>query len=126
MAADLFHCLHPRIAPALIGLLTCLVTGACAPHDKSAVTTDERRYDCDSGASFSAQFSNGKVRIDTGERRYDLARRPASQGVRYGSDHVAFAQDEDRAVLIGAAGGPYKGCSEVGFRLSDQGPASPA
>jgi len=104
-----------RLVPLM--LTGCLAMAACTSPHGSDMLTDERRFDCDDGRSFTASFSSGRVRIDTKGYSYDLEERPASVGVRYGGKRVAFAQDEDRAVLIGAADGPYKGCTESGFRI---------
>ena len=106
-----------RAAPTLIATLACWTLVACAPRYAGNAPTDERQYDCDGGESFSATFSEGRVRIDVDGYSYDLEKRPASVGVRYGARRVAFAQDEDRAALIGAANGPYKGCIETNFRF---------
>jgi hypothetical protein len=108
--------------PARLRVMLLLILGGCTaigctPQRRSDVPTDERRYDCDNGLSFTAAFSEGRVRIDTKGYSYDLEERTTSVGVRYGAKNVAFAQDQDRAVLIGAADGPYKGCTESGFRI---------
>jgi hypothetical protein len=97
--------------------LACWTVAACAQRYSDDSSTDERQYDCDAGKSFSAAFSKDRVRIDTKGYSYELEKRPSSVGVRYGSKRVAFAQDEDRAVLIGAGDGPYQGCTETGFRI---------
>ena len=115
MAADRRYA-RPGVRPILVLMLGCCAV-ACAPRHRGDAPTDERRYDCDGGKSFSAAFSKGRVRIDTKGYSYDLEKRAASVGVRYGSKWVAFAQDEDRAVLIGAGDGPYKSCAETGFLL---------
>ena len=72
----------------------------------------ERHYVCAFGVEFSVRFRAERATVLAHGRRYELSSRPISVGVRYGSGKVAFAQDEDRAVLIGAAGGPYRDCIE--------------
>lgn len=115
MANDYSRRARLRVIPVLI-LGGCAMM-ACTPQHRDDAPTDERRYDCDNGLSFTAAFSDGRVRIDTKGYSYDLVERATSVGVRYGAKNVAFAQDQDRAVLIGAADGPYKGCTESGFRI---------
>lgn len=70
----------------------------------------ERHYACALGIEFSVRFSKARAVVLAQGRRYELEARPLSVGIRYGSDTVAFAQDGDRAVLVGAAGGPYHDC----------------
>ena len=115
MATDRRYSWHPGILVLMLGCSTLI---ACAPAHKGDAPTDERQYGCDGGKSFSALFAAGRVRINTKGYSYDLEKRAASIGTRYGSQQVAFAQEEDRAVLIGADDGPYKGCTEMGFRLA--------
>lgn len=75
-------------------------------------------YECAFGIGFSVRFNGKRATVVTRNHRYELARRPFSLGPRYGSDTVAFAQDGDRAVLIGAEDGPYRHCLEVGTERS--------
>lgn len=70
-------------------------------------------YECAFGIGFSVRFDGKRATVITRNHRYELTRRRFSLGPRYGSDTVAFAQDDDRAVLIGAEDGPYRDCLEV-------------
>lgn len=74
--------------------------------------TNERHYVCAFGIEFSVRFSGARAVVFADGQRYELEARPLSVGIRYGSKAVAFAQDDNRAVLIGAAGGPYRDCIE--------------
>jgi hypothetical protein len=67
-------------------------------------------FTCRSGPSFTVQLQGNRALVVTGSERYSLRRRASSIGIRYGSQSVAFALDEDRAVLVGAAGAIYHGC----------------
>lgn len=117
----------------LRGLLCCvgklallqvaMSTAACAPAKTSEPPIDVRTFACDDGIEFSGQFQGDRAIISTRSHRYELKVRPSSIGVRYGSDSVAFAQDEERAVLVGAADGPYQNCivDETAERLLEVG-----
>jgi hypothetical protein len=73
----------------------------------------ERHYICASGGEFSVRFSGGRAIVLADGKRYELEKRSLSVGIRYGSSSVAFAQDDERAVLVGAPGGPYLDCIEI-------------
>jgi hypothetical protein len=75
--------------------------------------TFEQHYACAFGVEFTVRFSGTRAIVLADGQRYELEERPLSVGVRYGSDTVAFAQDDDRAVLVGAAGGPYRDCVQL-------------
>lgn len=91
-----------------LSLVATIGTGAAAalPQSKAVVET----YRCAMGISFSVRFRGERATVFTRSHRYELTARPFSLGPRYGSDTVAFAQDDDRAVLIGAEDGPYRDC----------------
>lgn len=57
-------------------------------------------------------FHGDRVVLDTATARYVLRRRGGSLE-RYGSAKTAFVRDGEDAVLVGAAGGPYEGCSSA-------------
>lgn len=79
------------------------------------------RFFCDYGRSFSVMAWEGRARVVTSAGAYELERRRSSIGRSYSSEVVAFIQDGDRAVLIGAAGGPFDGCSLLGASRKGQG-----
>ena len=93
--------------------ISLLLMAACASpnnDDRSVV----HHYACDAGARFSAHLQAHEAVVTTEHGTYRLQRRPGSIGVRFGAGEVAFVQDEERAVLIGAGNGPYRNCLEVG------------
>lgn len=93
-------------------------TASCAPTDTAEVVADVRHFTCDGGIGFSGQFAGSRAIIRTLANRYDLEERRSSLGVRYGSNSVSFAQDEERAVLVGAADGPYQNCVQSSAQAS--------
>jgi hypothetical protein len=97
-------------------LVSSGTTASCAPADPAEVAADLRNFTCDGGVSFSGQFEDNRAIIRTLANRYDLEARRSSLGVRYGSNSVSFAQDEERAVLVGAADGPYQNCIQSSAR----------
>lgn len=74
--------------------------------------SDRATFVCDGEQSFVVEFANGHARLIAGKESYRLEKRRSSFGRRYASDAVAFMQDEDRAVLVGAEGGPYRNCRQ--------------
>lgn len=96
----------------LLGVLApsaCLV--ATLDPVEAAGSLDRRiEVRCASGRSFVAGLRPGTAVVIASGRRYRLDARLSSLGVRYVSGEAAFALDEDRAVLIGATGGPYQDC----------------
>ncbi|MDF7775703.1 hypothetical protein P1X14_10635 [Sphingomonas sp. AOB5] len=82
--------------------------------DTGAQAEVVRTYQCAHGITFSVRVEGERATVVTRNHRYPLTRRSFSLGPRYGSDTVAFAQDEDRAVLIGAEDGPYLNCLAIG------------
>ena len=68
---------------------------------------------CEGGTSFQVRFSNDHVRVETMSGIYSLERRPSSVGRKYASPDTAFISDEERAVLTGADGGPFKHCHAI-------------
>jgi hypothetical protein len=55
-------------------------------------------------------FFDGQVRVTTSTSVYDLDVRPSSIGNKFSAGETTFILDEDRAVLTGADGGPFKRC----------------
>lgn len=115
-AADMIGLLFRRPLPRRLALVTAsgtlLAAVACA-RSGSADRTIERVYRCDGGISFVVSFRPGRAKVVTRSGVYVMEARKASFGQRYASDDVAFAQDEDRAVLVGAVGGPFRNCAEI-------------
>lgn len=89
---------------AVFGLAGCANANQPKPGERA------RMFRCEGEIGFVARLKRDRAIIETRSDQYELKARPSSVGVRYGSDEVAFAQDEERAVLIGAADGPYADC----------------
>lgn len=79
--------------------------------EREALKTSSVSFMCDYGASFTVEFGEEDALIHADGNTYRLRSRPSSIGRRYGSDRVAFMQDEDRGVLVGAEGGPFRNCN---------------
>lgn len=124
---------------SLNGLLVMMSLGGCGSVGTRDVATLSVSFLCEHGISFTVEFREGLALVHAGGNSYTLTSRPSSIGRRYGSDSVAFMQDEDRGVLVGATGGPFRRCSvarltglqlprasEVsGYRFSTSGPYQP-
>jgi len=67
---------------------------------------------CDGGASFQVQYEAHGARVTTAEGSWLLPARRSSIGRKFMSDTIAFIQDEDRAVLTGLDGGPFRNCRQ--------------
>lgn len=91
---------------------TLLTAVACA-QSRFSGQTEETVYRCDNGVGFVVSFESSRARVVTRSGVYVMEGRKASFGRRYSSHEAAFAQDEDRGVLIGAVGGPFRNCVET-------------
>lgn len=89
---------------------TAWALAGCARAEQVNADAELRVFRCDGDINFMAWLRSEEAVISTRSHRYELQARPSSIGVRYGAGDVAFAQDEKRAVLIGAADGPYRDC----------------
>ena len=89
---------------------------ACAASEPAEEADEVRRYECAMGVGFQAMIGGRVAVVRTKSSSYVLDRRPASVGERFATGDVAFAQDEERAVLIGADEGPYRDCRETNQR----------
>jgi hypothetical protein len=85
---------------------------ACAASEPAESSDEIRRYECAMGIGFEAMISGSQATVKTKSSIYVLERRRSSIGERFASGDVALAQDEERAVLIGADEGPYRDCRE--------------
>jgi hypothetical protein len=94
----------------LISVLAPFLLPACLAAEPGAA--DAATYHCENGNFFSAEFFGRSSRVTTLRNSYLLERRPSSIGRKYSAGNVFFIRDEDRAVLVGAADGPYRRCSE--------------
>lgn len=93
-------------------LLHGVLTG-CSAEVPQLATDPAATFVCDNGITFRVDFYDGWVRVTTSTSSYDLAFQASSIGRTYSSDHITFIQDEERGVLIGAGGGPFKRCHEA-------------
>jgi hypothetical protein len=102
----------------LFGLacLLALPIRGCGPGDARLPDRALIRFQCEEGIAFAVLYGSGTARIFTSAGLYDLTRIPSSIGARYRSETVAFIHDQDRAVLVGAQGGPFRSCHESGPR----------
>lgn len=96
-------------AVLLFGLAPFLLPGCIAAEAGAA---DAATYHCANGTFFSAEFLDRTAKVTTLRHTYLLEARPSSIGRKYSAGDVFFIQDEDRAVLVGAADGPYRRCAE--------------
>lgn len=99
-------------AKVAIGVTTInLVLVACAvvePVRQDAGLS----FACENDVSFEVIYQESQARVRTQVASYDLVARQSSIGRKYSSESVTFIHDEDRAVLTGADGGPFRGCHE--------------
>jgi hypothetical protein len=106
--------IHPgagKLFMAMIGPL--LLHGSLAACADSALALEKglsASFICEGGSLFRVRFFDGQVRITTRSGAYNLDRRPSSIGQKYSSGDTTFILDEERAVLTGAGGGPFKRC----------------
>ncbi|WP_133177327.1 MULTISPECIES: hypothetical protein [Bacteria] len=104
--------IHRSLRWGMLGSMTAVMITGTGGADGRSLPAAQRNIVvvCAADARFSVGISTGRATLNAGGMRYDLPARPRSIGQRYGSGDVAFALDGPRAVLIGAAGGPYRQC----------------
>jgi hypothetical protein len=89
-------------------MLSAILLLAVAP---SAVTPAEQlNFVCEGGRRFSVRYEEAKATITTAAGSYVLPQRKSGIGRKFLTDEVAYIQDGDMAVLVGAAGGPFVRC----------------
>ena len=86
---------------------------ACAGSATNRERYSSMDFICDGGTVFRVDVRNAAARVTTTTGVYDLDARPSSIGRKYSSADTTFILDEERAVLIGAGGGPFKRCHAV-------------
>ena len=99
--------LHPAICLPIAAALTL---AGCAVAASARAQRHVLGFTCDAGISFSVVADAKRARVTTAVGSYVLKRRRSSIGRKYESATVAFIQDDDRAVLVGADGGPFRNC----------------
>ncbi|MDP8913016.1 MAG: hypothetical protein M3N39_05520 [Pseudomonadota bacterium] len=87
--------------------------GACAHTAPPLQQSSSARFICEGGILFRVDFVDRRVRVTTRSGVHELDRRPSSIGRKYLAGETTFIIDEDRAVLTGADGGPFKSCHEI-------------
>src|SRR4051812_14857124 len=80
---------------------------AFAPADTGG---KQLSYGCEDGVAFTITMGKRIAQVRTAGGSYELVRHRSSIGRKYASSTVAFIQDQDRAVLVGAEGGPFRNC----------------
>ncbi len=86
---------------------------ACAGKDPEVARDASVQFVCAGGTTFRVTFLDGQVRVTTSAKSYDLDFRPSSVGRKYSTNDTTFIEDEERAVLTGAEGGPFHHCREA-------------
>jgi len=99
--------LHPVIC---IPIAAALTLAGCAVAASARAQRHVLGFTCDAGISFSVAADAKRAWVTTAAGSYVLKRRRSSIGRKYESATVAFIQDDDRAVLVGADGGPFRNC----------------
>ncbi len=104
-----------RLVRVIAGLLLLQGSVSACAGDKRDVERDPSSisFVCRDGITFQVMFIDGQVRVTTSTSGYDLVLRPSSIGQKYSSGETTIILDEDRAVLTGADGGPFKLCHEA-------------
>ena len=98
-------------------MLACFATilgEACAPGAKleRAALPPGVTYTFDGGVSFRMDHPQQRARIATPGAVYDLQLYRSCIGRKDTAPEVASIEDEGRAVLVGAGGGPFRVCLE--------------
>lgn len=99
----------------IFGVMSVLALSACAtaPRPLAADATDAAQvYACTGGKSFTAAYDlqGERARVSAGGRTYSLRHIPSASGVKYAQDGVELHAKGTDAVLVGAAGSPYRDC----------------
>ena len=100
--------LSPSVALSVLASLA-----ACAGSTTNREQHSSMNFICDGGKSFRVDARDRRIRVTTRTGVYDLDARPSSIGRKYSSANTTFILDEERAVLVGAGGGPFKRCHAV-------------
>ncbi len=89
-------------------MVTAIVLlSACGTTQSGGPRVDWR---CDGGAAFSVRFADDRAEVFAGGRIYDLPIAVSASGARYSDGVVEYWEDQGRATLNGAHGGPYANC----------------
>ena len=94
-------------------LVLALSACASAPRPVAADATDAAQtYACAGGKSFTAAYDlkGDRASISAGGRTYSLRHVPSGSGVKYAKDGVELHAKGTEAMLVGAAGSPYRDC----------------
>ena len=85
----------------------------------AAAASDDRgeklaRFRCLDDVRFAVRYTERRAWVTTSAKTYQMSRRRFSIGRKYSNAQASFIQDEERGVLTGAAGGPFRRCVEEG------------
>ena len=99
---------NARLLPAAL----LMFLPACMAGEPIMKPPGVAQFSCREGKHFAVEFYDGEVQVTTALASYRLRARQSSFGQKFASDEVVFIHDDDRGVLVGAAGGPFKQCVE--------------
>lgn len=99
----------------IFGAILVLALSACAtaPRPVAADATDAAQtYTCAGGKSFTAAYDlqGERASVSAGGRTYSLRHLPSGSGVKYAEGGVELHAKGAGALLVGAAGSPYRDC----------------
>lgn len=103
--------LFPQTA-VVASLPPVLLLAACSGSMVGQRPNLVHEFACSEDRSFQVQIADERASVTTSAAAaYALLRRDSSIGRKYTSSAgVTLIIDDDRAVLVGAAGGPFHGC----------------
>lgn len=99
----------------ILATMSVLALSACAtaPRPLAADATDAAQvYTCAGGKSFTAAYDlqGDLASVSAGGRTYSLRHVPSGSGAKYARDGVELHAKGTEAMLVGAAGSPYRDC----------------
>jgi hypothetical protein len=77
------------------------------------LTSRSLSFRCDSERNFGVSFLGRQAWVATSLAEHKLLNRPSSIGRKYVEGDTVLILDENRAVLRGAEGGPYRNCHAI-------------
>lgn len=89
-----------------------LLLGACNGPRIVLRPVTSHEIACLADKAFRVQVDDERALLTTSTAAYALLRRSSSIGRKYASGDVTLILDDDRAVLVGAEGGPFHKCRQ--------------